>query len=169
MIIPRMKKILAAAVFTVAAVATTAGTASAGGVANTIGVGAEFQLSGAGGLSVNYDAGRFHAGGFFGLNDPDGPSNTQFEVGGRFFFHIASTASADFSIGGSVGVRNTANGPNVDSTTEVFIEPGFQIRAFIVPSVALSFTGGISVGAGDISSLTIDSQIVGLAGVHYYF
>ena len=92
---PRMKKILAAAIFTVAA---TAGTASAGGVANTVGVGAEFQLSGAGGLSVNYDAGKFHVGGFFGLDDPEGASNTQFEVGGRFFCcaHCArATAGAE--------------------------------------------------------------------------
>src|ERR1700755_1811962 len=123
---PRMKKILAAAIFTAAATAMTAGTARAGGAANTGGVGAEFQLSGAGGLSVNYDAGKFHVGGFFGLDDPEGASNTQFEVGGRFFYHIASTASADFSLGGRLGIRNTGNGPGADSTTEVFIEPGFQ-------------------------------------------
>lgn len=154
--------------------AATAGTASAGGAPNTVGVGAEFQLGGPGvgspgGLSVNYDAGKFHVGGFFGLADADGPSNTLIEVGGRFFFHVASTASADFSIGGSVGVANQGQGPGADSTTVVFIEPGFQIRAFIVPNVALSFTGGLSVGAGDVSTVEISAQAVGIAGVHYYF
>jgi hypothetical protein len=161
-----MKKILAAAILTVAA---TAGTASAGGAANTIGVGTEFQLSGVGGLSVNYDAGKFHAGGFVGLADPTGPSNTQFDIGGRFFFHVAATASADFSVGGSIGIRNQGQGAGNDSTTGVFIEPGFQIRAFIVPNVALSFTGGLSIGAADADGLILDSQIIGIGGVHYYF
>jgi hypothetical protein len=166
-----MKKTLAAAIVTLAA---TAGTAMAGGAANTIGVGAEFQLGGPGvgspgGISVNYDAGKFHVGGFFGLADPDGPSNTQFDVGGRFFYHVASTASADFSLGGSLGVLNQGRGPGVGSQTVVFIEPGFQIRAFIVPNVALSFTGGISIGTGDVSTVEVSAQAVGIAGVHYYF
>lgn len=161
-----MKKILAAAVVTILA---TAGTASAGGVANTVGVGGELQLSGAGGLSVNYDAGKFHVGGYFGLDDPPGDHNTVVEVGGRFFFHVASTASADFGIGGSIGIHNQQNPADNTSTNVVFIEPGFQIRAFIVPNVALSFTGGISIGAGDADSLAITSQVVGIAGVHYYF
>src|SRR5689334_5911210 len=49
-------------------VASTAGLAHAGGQPGSIGVGAEFQINDlAGGASVNYDAGDFHVGGFFGF------------------------------------------------------------------------------------------------------
>ncbi|HET9620136.1 MAG TPA: hypothetical protein VFP84_02130 [Kofleriaceae bacterium] len=153
--------------------AATAGTASAGGAPGTVGVGGEIELSGLGGLSVNYDAGRFHVGGFIGLNDPNGPSNTSIEVGGRFFYHVASTATADFSLGGGLGIRNIGDQavgiPDNGSQTDVYLEPSFQIRAFILPNVALSFTGGISIGVGDDKTVTLTSDLVGTAGVHYYF
>jgi len=137
-------------------VLATAGTASAGGVAGSVGVGAEFQLSGIGGLSANYDAGKFHVGGFVGFFDPDGPANT-FDIGGRFFYHVASTPTSDFGVGGGLGIQSLK--PAVgDSSTNVFIEPSFQIRMFVVQNVALSFTGGIEIG-----------NISGEAGIHYYF
>ena len=150
------------------------GTARAGGQPNSIGVGAELQISGLGGLSVNYDAGKFHAGGFFGYFDAPGPNNSTVDVGGRFFFHIASTATSDFSLGGSLGIENAndANNPN-NRHTDVFIEPSFQIRAFIVSNVALSFTGGIVIGAADTSELDLTTntsqRLTGMAGIHYYF
>ena len=60
--------------------------------------------------------------------------------------------------------------------TLLFIEPAFQIRAFLASNVALSFTGGFSIGAADASDLVIggqvtgiDGQVTGMAGVHYYF
>jgi hypothetical protein len=167
---PRMKTTFLAAMIVFASV----GTARAGGQPNSIGVGAELQISGLGGLSVNYDAGRFHAGGFFGYFDPQGPNNSTVDVGGRFFFHIASTATSDFSLGGSLGIENANDGgtPN-NRHTDVFLEPSFQIRAFIVSNVALSFTGGIVIGAADISELDLTSntsgRVTGMAGVHYYF
>jgi len=150
------------------------GTARAGGQPNSIGVGAELQISGLGGLSVNYDAGKFHAGGFFGYFDAQGPNNSTVDVGGRFFFHIASTATSDFSLGGSLGIENANNANNPATRhTDVFIEPSFQIRAFIVSNVALSFTGGIVIGAADISELDLTSntsgRLTGMAGIHYYF
>lgn len=162
---PRMKKTLLAA----AIVFSSVGTASAGGVPGSIGVGAEFQLSGIGGLSANYDAGKFHAGGFIGYFDPAGAGNSTVDVGGRFFFHVASSAAADFSIGGGLGIQSLGNGPGNDRSTNLFLEPSFQIRAFIVPNVALSFTGGLSIGAADADGLILDSQIIGIGGVHYYF
>lgn len=161
---PRMKQIL----FAAAVLASTAGVASAGGIAGSIGVGTEVQLSGVGGLSANYDAGRFHVGGFIGVDDPRGADNTRFDIGGRFFFHVASTAMSDFSLGGSLGIRQQSGAGDTD-TTLLFIEPGFQIRAFIASNVALSFTGGFSIGAADADDLVIDGQVNGIAGVHYYF
>ncbi|HEX3758380.1 MAG TPA: hypothetical protein VHW23_06720 [Kofleriaceae bacterium] len=165
-----MKQTLLAAVIVFASV----GTARAGGQPNSIGVGAELQVSGVGGLSVNYDAGKFHAGGFFGYFDPQGPNNVTVDVGGRFFFHVASTATSDFSLGGSIGIESANDAPgNPNRHTDVFIEPAFQIRAFIVPNVALSFTGGLVIGAADVSELDLTSntsgRVTGMAGIHYYF
>src|SRR5690242_15810320 len=99
---PRMKQTMLAAILVLA----SAGTASAGGQPGSVGVGAEYQLSGIGGLSVNYDAGRFHAGGFLGYADPAGGNNTTVNIGGRFFFHVATSALSDFSIGGGLGIRS---------------------------------------------------------------
>lgn len=163
--------------------AASAGVASAGGQAGSLGVGAEFQLSGLGGPSINYDAGQFHLGGFFSFFDPDGPDNTVFEVGGRFYYHLHSTAMSDFSLGGSLGI---VNGPDQgmpdNSVTDVFLEPSFQIRLFLASNVALSFTGGISIGLVDASGAAVSGQgisgapefdtrfgFTGGAGVHYYF
>lgn len=165
-----MKKTNLAAVFLMAAV----GVAHAGGSEGSIGVGGEAQLSGLGGLSANYDAGKFHVGGFLALNDPDGEDNTDFGLGVRFFYHIASTAMSDFSVGGGVGYLSDATPavvPGADGTRDsnLYLEPGFQIRAFITPNVALSFTGGLLIRALDDSGLSLTSQVNGVAGVHYYF
>lgn len=163
---PRMKKTLVIAMI----VCASATTAMAGGQPNSIGVGAEFQLSGVGGLSVNYDAGKFHAGGFLGISDGSGPNNTTVDFGGRFFYHIAATASSDFSIGGSLGIESADVPLGADNRqTLVFLEPAFQIRMFIVPNVALSFTGGISIGAADASGLVLSGDAVAQGGIHYYF
>lgn len=161
---PRMKKSLIVAML----ILSSAGVASAGGIPGSVGVGAEFQLSGIGGLSANYDTGKFHVGGFVGLSDADGPNNTIFDIGGRFFFHVASTAMTDFSVGGSLGIRNQGNADTTTSTL-VFLEPSFQIRVFLASNVALSFTGGIEVGSGDVSEVNITGNTAGEAGVHYYF
>lgn len=171
-----MKQILLVAMIVFASV----GTARAGGQPNSIGVGVEFQSSGLGGLSVNYDAGRFHAGGFFGYLHPGDQNDTTVDFGGRFFFHVASTATADFSVGGSLGFESANDAPGTNNNarhTDVFIEPSFQIRAFIVSNVALSFTGGVVIGAADSSELDVIGnnsgnlvgRMSGMAGVHYYF
>lgn len=152
-----------------AIVFSTVSVAQAGGQPGSIGVGTEIQLSGVGGLSANFDTGKFHVGGFLGIADPEGPENTRLDIGGRFFYHVASTAMSDFSVGGSIGIRSDDAGLAVDRTLEVFIEPGFQIRAFIASNVALSFTGGLSIGASDASGIAIDGQVNGVAGIHYYF
>jgi hypothetical protein len=162
---PRMKKILLAAMI----VSASAGTASAGGQAGSIGVGAEFELSNLGGVSVNYDAGKFHTGGFIGFDDPRGGNNETFDIGARFFYHIAATATSDFSIGGGLGIQSQNNPAPVNRQTGLFLEPGFQIRAFITSNVALSFTAGISIGTVDASQVAITGDVMGAAGVHYYF
>jgi hypothetical protein len=167
---PRMKHTLFAATI-VFAILATARSASAGGVAGSIGVGAEFDIRGAGGLSANFDAGKYHVGGFLGYFNPAGDNNTEIDIGGRFFYHLASTASSDFGIGGLLGIQNLPNGN--DRRSILIIEPSFQIRMFIVPNVAVSVTAGMEIGtaisgpSGD--ELNITGNIIGQGGIHYYF
>lgn len=157
------------------ATATTA--ASAGGQAGSLGVGVEAQLSGITGLSMNYDAGRFHAGGVLRYYDPAGADNAVFEIAGRFYYHLHSTAMADFGLGSGLGIASIDRGGN-NRDNNVYLEPGFQIRMFVASNVALSFTGGILVGLADAreetdsglaSGVDITGQFNGIAGVHYYF
>jgi len=160
-----------------------AGAAEAGGSAGTIGVGAEYQLSGLGGASMNYDAGDFHVGGFLGFSDTDGADNTIFQIGGRFFWHVHSTTDADFSVGGSLGILSVPEmGPGNDRLTAVFVEPGVQIRVFLAANVALSATTGIILGVVDADGVAVTGSTIGAsggisdtfgftggAGIHYYF
>jgi hypothetical protein len=162
---PRMKNTMLIAALALA----SSGTAIAGGLPGSIGVGAERQLSDLNGVSVNYDAGKFHIGGFLGFVDPAGSDNDRIQIGGRFFFHVASTAMSDFSIGGGLGIQSQNNPDPAGRDTNLFLEPSFQIRAFIASNVALSFTGGISIGTIDASEVRILGDFNGGAGVHYYF
>ncbi|HEU0030903.1 MAG TPA: hypothetical protein VFQ53_09725 [Kofleriaceae bacterium] len=172
-----MKKTILAAVFAFA-LSASAGSAQAGGQEGTIGVGAEFGLAGSfdpgfgllGGASGNYDAGKFHVGGFLGFADPAGDDNTVYTFGARFYYHLHSTAMSDFGVGGQIGLLSVPDAvdPN-EKDTLVFIEPGVQLRAFIASNVALSFSVGIVIGAGDADGTFFGGQTTGAAGVHYYF
>lgn len=148
------------------------GAAAAGGSKGSIGVGGEAQINGRlGGLSMNYDMGEFHVGGFFGFSDDGDDDDTDISIGGRFYYHIHSSAMADFGVGGSVGIGFIGDRePAVDQNqTWVFIEPGLQMRAFVASNVALSFTGGITLGVADAEGVAVTAQPVALAGAHYYF
>jgi hypothetical protein len=154
----------------VACIVGSASLAHAGGQQGTIGVGAEFQINGIGGASMNYDAGQFHVGGFFGFQDPPGGDNTEYEIGGRFFWHVHKSAMADFGIGGGLGIESVPpGGAGGDRQTGLWLEPSFQIRAFIASNVALSFTAGIVIGAVDADTKAITGTPTGGAGIHYYF
>jgi hypothetical protein len=148
------------------------GLAHAGGQSGSIGVGAEFQLSGIGGASLTYDAGDFHVGGLIGFGDNVPMSANYFEVGARFFYHLHSTAMADFGIGGNLGVASVDVMGMADRATLVYLEPGVQIRLFLAANVALSFTTGVSIGTIDADGVTISGQNTGVnfaGGIHYYF
>lgn len=144
----------------------------AGGAAGSFGIGAETQISGLGGVSASYDAGPFHAGAFFAFVDPTAPNNTRFDLGGRFFFHVHHTTSADFSLGGSLGFSSTDTPDAAGGATtanDVYLEPSFQIRWFVASNLALSFIGGFSIGlTNDDKTFEIDG-LRGIAGIHYYF
>lgn len=144
--------------------------AQAGGSPGSIGVGAEFQINGLGGASVNYDAGDFHVGGFLGFADDDGPDNTVFDVGARFYYHVHSTAMSDFGVGGSLGILSFPEGgvPDPDRNLGLFLEPGIQLRLFLAANVAISAATGVSIGLVDVDGVTINGQTI-TGGIHYYF
>ncbi|HEY5920376.1 MAG TPA: hypothetical protein VIV11_01840 [Kofleriaceae bacterium] len=146
------------------------GIAQAGGQAGSLGVGAEFQLSGLGGASLNYDAGDFHVGGFLGFDDDDGADNTIWSLGARFYYHVHSTAMSDFGVGGSLGIVSfpEMGGPDPDRLTGVFLEPGVQLRVFLAANVAISAATGVSLGVVDASGVVISGQVI-TGGIHYYF
>ncbi len=162
------KNILLAVIFVLAATAP----ALAGGLEGTIGVGAEAGLNGqTGGASVNYDAGKFHVGGFIGFDDAGGNDDTDYTFGARFYYHVHETTMSDFGVGGMIGFFSADHRgtPPLERDTLLYFEPGIQIRAFLSNNVALSFTTGLSFGLADASGGTINGQITALGGVHYYF
>lgn len=148
-----------------------AGVASAGGSKGSLGVGGELQLNGQlGGLSANYDMGEFHVGGFLGFSDEGGEDDTDIALGARFYYHVHSSAMADFGVGGGFGVGFIGDrAPGDNNQTLVYIEPGLQIRAFVASNVALSFTGGLTLGTADAEGVAITALPSAFAGVHYYF
>lgn len=158
-----------------------AGVAEAGGSPGTIGVGAEFQLAGPGGASLNYDAGDFHAGGFLGFADGGGDDDTTWALGGRFYYHLHSTTDADFGVGGSIGVASVPDAGG-DKLTLVYVEPGVQIRLFLAANVAFSASTGIVLGVSDAEGVALTGSAFGNGtvnaggvtlgggvGLHYYF
>jgi hypothetical protein len=167
-----MKNIIATSIAT--AVLFFASSAFAGGSKGSIGVGVDVPLaSGDGGglseASVDYDAGQFNAGAGLGIADPDGPSNTQVDVSGRFYFHVASSAMADFGVGGDLLFQNIQHGPNMGSSANFFLDPGIQVRAFIASNVAIIFTAGLSIGIGDDKAVFFGGNPVADCGFRYYF
>jgi hypothetical protein len=166
---PPMRTLLAACSVSLLLAAGAAGTARAGGSAGTIGVGAEVQLNGSvGGVSVDYDGGQFHAGGVLGFADnTDGFEDTDLRVGGRFFYHLHSSTLADFGVGGELGLRTFDAG--AADFTGFYLDAGFQIRSFISTNVALSFSGGVAIGTADADGVSLGGNLLGGAGVHYYF
>jgi hypothetical protein len=163
-------------------------TAFAGGHEDSLGVGAEYMMNGlSGGASVNYDMGKMHFGGFLGFfdnGDEMGNDTSDYTLGGRFYYHLHSTAMSDFGIGASIGFFSdeVRNGMDTDRNTYLYIEPGIQIRAFITSNVALSFgvgiliatqdDDGVAIGGGTLGrgrDQGIGDAVSGSAGVHYYF
>lgn len=166
-----MRKLMISFVF-LATVAAT-GTAWAGGSPNSLGVGTEAVFTGLGddvlgGISANYDMGQLHFGGYLGVADPAGADNTSLQLGGRFFYHLHSSAMADFSVGGTLAYANVPAGAG-EKADLVYLVPGLQIRAFIASNVALSFSSGIALGLGDADGVAVNGQLTSSAGIHYYF
>ena len=161
----------------IATMVFTPSLAFAGGEDGSLGVGAEADIAGrVSGLSMTYNMESFHVGGLLGFSDAPDPAGlgadvSSFTIGGRGYYHVASTSASDFSVGGGLYLQHTKYDlpGDDDSTDALILDLGFQIRAFITPEVALSFTGGLNVGAADADGVVLAGSLNGGAGVHYYF
>ncbi len=159
--------------FTLALFATGSAAAQAR-VARGIGVGAEATLTGIVGGTFVYDAEAFHIdallGGSFQRND------STLAVAGRFFFPVHRSQYADFSLGPGIGFQHVSHDPDDNgpqgrqSSNPIHLEGAAQIRAFIVPNIALSASAGLGVVlTKDNNSATIGGQLGGSFGVTYFF
>jgi hypothetical protein len=153
--------------------ATVTGATSGRGLG--IGIGAVHVLNG------NTDAlftwgeggGRFHVDGLFGLHR-DG--ETDFDIGARFWYHVHAMALADLSLGiGGVLISDGRREP-LDRLYHFVLEVGAQMRAFVVPNVAVLGTVGLGVRFNDggddsllINGQTVGGGVAGSIGIAYYF
>lgn len=163
-----------AAAFAAALSLGAAGSASAqewktgaGAGVGPLGVGVSAMLTGPFGPQVVYDTGVFHIEGIVGFQSND--AFTDLDVGGRFFYHVHASQAADFSLGAGLGVTSTDPDGPAEGETNVHIDVGPQLRAFVVPNVAVSATAGLAIITGDADDIQITGDLVGSAGITYYF
>jgi len=153
------------------------------------GVGAMTMLNGTSGALVTWGSpgGGLHADGFFGLHRySDGGNNTtSVSVGARFWYHVHAASFADFSLGGGVGYVHWREyaGPGSAARNDLSLEVGGQIRAFIVPNVALLADLGLGATFGNTDDIMIGGQAItdsgdrlggpafltGTLGIAYFF
>jgi hypothetical protein len=157
-----------------------------------IGVGAATMLNGTSGALVTWGASGWHADGFFGLHRYNaGGNTTSVSIGGRFWYHLHAASFADFAVGGGLGYVHWKDyggpgGPGgnaSNSHNDLALEVGGQIRAFIVPNVALITDLGLGAVFGDNDDIMIGAQSVvghgsplggnsfvsGTLGIAYFF
>jgi hypothetical protein len=154
---------------------TTTTVSSRGGGGGRIGVGGIAYLGGGppggglGGLSVAYDPGPWHLDTMIGLAGGNNTAN-EFRIGGRFWYHLLSAASADLSIGAGLSYEHIGTRGPAPSANNLFIEAGGLIRVFLAPNVALGTAAGLVIGTADASGYSIgDTNLVATASIHYYF
>jgi hypothetical protein len=152
-----------------------------GGKAAGIGVGAETMLA-AGFVPSNtptaaasfvYDASMWRVNALLAM---ESAGATDLFLGGKFWYNLHTGVASDFAVGGGLGILfdgDDAGGPGDDDQTHFVIEAGIQLRAFVVPNVAIGGTAGIGFvildeAAGDDFFL-LGGQIMGGLGIWYFF
>jgi hypothetical protein len=120
------------------------------------------------GPAVVYQTPLFHA---EAITHYEGNGITTFGVAGRFFYEIHSTQASDVSLGGGVGFVNIELEGVDESQTDVHLEVGGKVRAFVTPRVAINASFGLGVVLVDSDSdiFAITGQAVGGAGITYFF
>ncbi|HEY5376250.1 MAG TPA: hypothetical protein VIK01_21365 [Polyangiaceae bacterium] len=162
-------------VFTLFVTGTAAAqTAPTAATARGFGVGAEATLTGIVGATFVYDTDLFHIDALLGAAFRQNESSLA--VAGRLFFPVHRSQSADFSVGPGIGLVHVTQDPDGGgplgrvSTNPVHVEGAAQIRAFVVPNIALSATAGLgAVFTKNDNSAIIGGQVGGSFGVTYFF
>lgn len=168
-----MKRIalIAAATSLVAFTATAAAQDDGGGERPTaLGVGVNgFLIDGLGtGPQVVFQTPMFHIEGILTFID-DG--DTDVGLGGRFWYALSQTGRSDFSVGGGLALLIDGNADGMgNDDTDVELDFGAQLRAFIVPNVALSATLGFGIVIQDGDDfIGLVGDLVGDVGITYFF
>ncbi len=147
------------------------------------GVGAVTMLNGMDGAMFTWGSGGWHMDALFGLRHyrPNAGNSytTAFSLGGRFWYHVHAAQFADFSLGGGLGlVRYETNpgNPGNDDRLDLLLQVGGQMRAFIVPNVALLADVGIGAYFGPDDNILIGGNSIGgggfvqgTLGIAYFF
>jgi hypothetical protein len=142
-----------------------------------IGVGAVTMLNGTSGALFTWGSagGGLHVDGIFGLHHyrdggagGTGNYTTSLGFGARFWYHVHAASFADFSVGGGIGLTSWTYQPGPggadDSRIDINFEVGAQIRAFIVPNVALIGDLGLGANFGADDNIMIGGHSVTGAG-----
>jgi hypothetical protein len=145
--------------------------AAGAGHAQGVGVGVTQLLSATGGtppaLNFVFDGGRWHADALFGAADTN--DVTRFLLAGRGWFHVHSTAAADFSLGGGLGFTHVEVPGPLDDLAVLHIEAGMMIRWFATSNLALTAFGGIGLLASDGDGFLFGGQLASGLGINYFF
>ncbi len=154
--------------------ATATFTPATTGNGRAFGVGAVGTFNGADRLSPSLlftwgdNAGRFHVEGLFGFRRANDATN--YDLGGRFWYHVHTARTADFSLGGGLAMFSLRDGGG-DRRYDFELDVGAQVRLFLASNVAV--LGSLGLGAyfpdqGD-DNIAINGQFVGNFGFAYYF
>lgn len=120
------------------------------------------------GPTVVFQTPLFHIEGLVTFTDTDA-DGTDVGVAGRFWYALSQTERSDFSVGGGLGLL-IDDVPGGDDQTDIELNLGAQIRAFIVPNVALSATLGFGVVSTDGDDFTgFIGDVTGAMGIVYFF
>jgi hypothetical protein len=113
-------------------------------------------------------AGRFHVEGLFGLRSDD---STRWDLGARGWYHIHAASAADFSLGAGFALVSWRAAAPRGRQYDFEMDLGAQIRAFIVPNVALLASLGFGIYLPDSGStvFTVSGNIMDTVGLAYYF
>lgn len=120
------------------------------------------------GPTVVFQTPLFHIEGLLTFTDTDA-TGTDVGIAGRFWYHLSQTARSDFSVGGGLGLL-VDDVPMGNDQTDIELDLGAQIRAFIVPNVALSATLGFGVLNTDGDDfIGLIGDVTGAMGIVYFF
>ena len=161
-------RLVVIALFASAWASATTGDAHAQDRDSGVGVGVETMLAGPSGPSVVFQSSMFHVEGILAFFDQG--DETDLTLAGRFWYALHQTGRSDFSVGGGLGILIEDDGGMDGNDTDLEFDIGAQLRAFLVPNVALSVTLGFTLVSTDGEDpIALTGDLVGTGGIAYFF